>query len=402
MFGSFADAETFPYASAPEEHRVLFDSIKPAILENGRSPVKPLSESSESWFWINAHNLNPLLDAYDYSGDPAFLDVFVDRMKAILGQRYVHPTEPETWSGWYHFKVRTHSYMVIHAGIVYYKPALRFIEAIRARPDLQSRYGILPNIWLEDITQVSIPAWDRRGCWKEIGEDEGWYIKITQKPDPETHELVPEADRLAGTTFAFNKLHEMLNGFLIAWRITGNEGYRERIEKCARIFRRHWRVDETHAEWHYRELLGPWDYKSGQVDDGDTYHKPYIHPKGGYYGTDVGYVVACYNHGIQFDRADIEKLIQTNLDFMYRGEDAEPRFTNINGAFKIYEEKEKRSWGRGSLWTSLAQFSPRVRELWKAQIDRSDPDSYGYPNSAMSYLLALSKPISWDRKYVSP
>tara|TARA_A100001037_G_scaffold277652_1_gene277908 strand:+ start:1654 stop:2889 length:1236 start_codon:yes stop_codon:yes gene_type:complete len=392
-------ATTFPLDQASPENSALFERIHPLLLAEARTPVPPLSESNESWFWVNSHKIAQLLDAYEYSGDTVFLDAFVERMTGILQERYIHPTNPGTWSGWYHYQTQTHSYMVIHAGIVYYQPALRFVEFVTSDPALNEKYGLLAKIWLEDITQVSIPGWDRRGCWKEMSEDEGWYVKITQKPHPESHELIPEDDGLAGTSFAYNKLHEMLKGFLIAYRITGNEAFLDRVEKCARVFRRHWRVDDRHAEWYYREILGPWDYKSGRMGEGDTYFKGYIHPKGGYYSTDVGYVVDCYNHGIQFTRADIEKLIQTNVEFMYRGEDADPEYTNIDGSYKIYEEKSKQSWGQGSLWTSLAQFSPRIREMWKARIDRLNPGGYGYGRSMICYLLATSRPITWTPRH---
>ncbi len=400
MLTSASQAQAPPLTATSDDHRALFESIRPTILENGRKPPAPLADSGESWFWSNSHKLTPLLDAYAYSHQTEFLDTFVALMQSILAERYIHPTDPDTWSGWYHYETRTHSYMVIHAGIVYYKPALRFVEVVRSDPTLSERYGKIAEKWFKDITEHSIPGWDRRGCWKEMGKDEGWYIKITEKPDSETGELIPEADHLAGTTFAYNKLHEMLNGFLIAYRLTGSDWYRDRIERCARVFRRNWRIDERHAEWNYREILGAWDYKSGVFGEGDTYFTSWIHPKGGYYGTDVGYVVACYNQGIRFDRADIEKLIQTNTQFMFRDEDADPRFANIDGSNKTYDEPGKKSFGHGSLWTSLAQFSPRVRELWKSQIDRTDPHAYGFTGSAMSYLLAVSRPISWTPTHV--
>ena len=396
MLGSYVQAEQAPLETASEEHRNLFAEIKPLILQSGRTPPAPLNESNESWFWINAHKLRPLLNAYDYSHDIAFLDVFVSLMDDVLAERYIHPTDSDTWSGWYQYQTNAHSYMVIHAGIVYYQPVLRFVETVRSNPALSDKFGQIAETWFTDITGVSIPAWDKRGCWKEIGEGEGWYVKLTQKPDPDTHELISESDRLAGTSYAYNKLHEMLRGFLIAYRLTGNEWYRDRIEKCARVFHRNWRIDDAHAEWNYREILGPWDYKSGEIDEGDTYFTSWIHPKGGYYGTDVEYTVECYNHGILFDRADIEKLIQTNTEFMLRDKDASHRFTNIDGSYRVYNEPGKKGFGHGSLWTSLAQFSPRVRELWKAQIDRTDPARYGYANSAIGYLLAVSKPISWN------
>jgi hypothetical protein len=85
---------------------------------------------------------------------------------------------------------------------------------------------------------------------------------------------------------------------------------------------------------------------------------------------------------------------------MLRGEDASPQFTNIDGSFKVYEEADKKSFGHGSLWTSLAQFSPRIRELWQAQIDQADPEQYGYANSVMGYLLAVSRPVSWNQTHL--
>ena len=59
----------------------------------------------------------------------------------------------------------------------------------------------------------------------------------------------------------------------------------------------------------------------------------------------------------------------------------------------------KQSWGQGALWTSLAQFSPRIREMWKARIDRLNPGGYGYGRSMICYLLATSRPITWTPRH---
>ena len=64
---TLACADLRPIDSTTSEQRSVFDRVKSLILSSDREPVKPLAESDENWFWINAQKLNPLLDAYEYS-----------------------------------------------------------------------------------------------------------------------------------------------------------------------------------------------------------------------------------------------------------------------------------------------------------------------------------------------
>jgi len=393
LFVSFAPVHAeAPLASASREDKMLFAQVKPLLLKEAAKAPLVLGKSKESYFWIVASRMAPLLTAYEYSGDPEFLEAFVPVMEHVLSQRYVHPTQPDVWSGWYHYQDGKLRYMPIHAAIAYYKPALRFVRAVRANPELQARYGAKAEAWFKDITEVSIPAWDKRGCWHDLGNGEGYYTHTTHYPDARTGRLVKRDDTYAGTTLAYNKVHAMIEAFCLLYRMTGDEWYRERIEKCERFFRNRWREHDDHVEWNYRDFSGPWDYVDGR--GGKTKTGYFVHPKGGYYAADLRAIVQCYDLGIVFTRDDMEKLVKTNLEFMWMGDEQNPKFRKINGKYT-----EEGKYGKGYLWTALAHFSPKVRELWRTQIDNGR-GGFGWATGMLGYLVETARPVSWEPRYV--
>ena len=381
-----ASAAEFPLQRSSDEERQAFERAKDRLLSRAAAPVPLLSESDESWFWRVAARMEPLLTAYEYSGDQAFIDAFVPIMDQVLSQRYAHPMQPDVWSGWWHYDDPNHMhFMPIHAAIMYYTPALRCIRAVRADAALKARYGDKVEAWFKDITEVSIPAWDKRGIWHDLGDQGGWYTHTTHYPDKATGEIVQRTDTYQGSSLAYNKVHALIQSFCLLYRMTGDDWYRRRIEQCERFFRSHWRIDDSHVEWNYRDFSGPWDYVNGV--DGRTKTGYFVHPKDGYYRADVEAIVDCYNVGIVFTKADIERLVQTNVEFMWLDDESNPQFRKINGTYDAEAQ-----YGKGYLWTSLAQFSPRVRELWKAQS--------GGRRSSTGYLIAVSEPVSWEPAYV--
>ncbi|MFQ5811000.1 MAG: hypothetical protein ACE5JM_15385, partial [Armatimonadota bacterium] len=358
-----------PIENASAEDLAAFEPIRMNCMKwKVRDPMR-LATSGESYFWSVGSRLTGTMNAYEYSRDPELLEAFSIYMDKVLADRYVHPTQPDVWIGWYHYQQgpRPRYYMPIHGALVYYKPALRFVAAVRADEKLKARYGEQAEKYFEDITQVEFRAWDKRDCWHDFGDGTGWYTKLKQYPDPVTEQLHPLVETEAGTTLAYNKVHAMIEAFCLAYRMTGDAWYRERIEKCERFFRKRWREDAEHVEWNYRDFSGPWDYRTGEIPadyDGATYNeKPtwkgwFIHPKGGYYGGDLRAIVAVYNIGLVFTRADMEKLVKTNLEFMWNGETTDPQFRGMGGIPN-----------QGALWHALSQFSPKVCELWRAEMD---------------------------------
>lgn len=377
---------------ASPEDKAMFAEIKKGLLAAARKKPLVIAESNESGFFVMAHRMLPLMDAYAWSRDPAFVDALVPIIENLLAQRYVHPAQPDVWSGWWHYKNDTLKLMPMHTSIMYWRPVLKLAAAVRADPKLEAKYSEKVERWYKDVTEVSIPAWDKRGTWHDLGRRGGWYTHTTHYPDRQTGKIVRRTDLYRGSSLAYNKVHTVIEAFVLLHRMTGDRWYRERIEKCERFFRSHWRAKSDHVDWNYRDFSGPWDFKDGKA--GATKTGYFIHPKGGYYASDIEAVVACYDVGLVFAEADIKALLKTNLEFMWMDDDRDPKFRKINGSYTA-----EGKYGKGYLWTALARFSPKVRRLWKAQLER-DRRRFWWASSALQYLIAKSRPVSMQRLHV--
>jgi hypothetical protein len=290
--------------------------------------------------------------------------------------------------------------MIDAESIVYYRPVLTFVQAVRADPALKAKYGPKADAWLADVER-SIRAWDKRGCWHDLGAKRGgWYTHATVLPDAKTGKLyAPAGDVHLGGTVPYNKTHAFVEALVLAWQVTGDAWYKTRAARCGRFFRRHWRVDTKHAEWNYRDHEFPGDYVSGRLRDGKTKTGAFVHPRASYYKLDAASVVKCYDAGIFYTKADIELLLKTNLKFMFTGDEADPKFRKINGAA---DKPKKYGWGEGFLWTSLAHFSEDTRRLWRAELAvKKKRYRWHWPPAALAYLMETSRPVSWDRRDVA-
>ena len=254
------------------------------------------------------------MKAYEYSMDIKLVHFFVSLMQQVLTQRYIHPTRPE-WNGWYEYKGGPRAASIDHEAIIYYVPALMFIKAVRGDPELQKIYGHEAETWLRDV-DASIRAWDRRGCWHDLPGSQGWYTFLTEYSDPTTGELRKVEHAYAGGTVPYNKVSALFPALSLAYQITGDAWYRERMEKLSRFFREHWRVDSLHAEWNYSDHEFPGDFTGGGIGKGDPRTGIFVHPNGRYYLLDLTAIIEAYDLGICYARRDIEKLIQTNLEYM--------------------------------------------------------------------------------------
>jgi len=359
---------------ASPQNQQIFAGIKADVLREAAQPPLILAENNEVYFWLMSARLVPLMEAYQYSHDPAFLDAFVPLMQQVLSQRYIHPTRPE-WDGWFNYKTGTDTpggmAELDHESILYYVPALMFVQSVR-----------------QDDVQRSIWAWDKRGCWHELTDKTGWYTFPSQYPDSKTGELVNLTALQAGAVVPYNKVHALDQALTLAYQITGDKQYRQRMEKTATFFRAHWRMDDKHVEWNYRDHTFSGDYTSGVVGQGPPKTGAFVHPHPSYYILDSNDIVMLYDQGIVFTLDDIKKLVQTNLEFMFMGDAAHPTYKMINGTYVAAGK-----YNKGTLWPALAQFSDKTRQLWKTELD----NTHGWAStSALHYLIEMAQPVSWD------
>jgi hypothetical protein len=388
-----ARAADAPLQSASPDDQAAFAKIKDAVLKDADQPPMVLADSDEVYFWIMGDKLISLMDAYHYSHDPAFLDAYVPLQQNVLSQRYIDADKPE-WDGWFAYKSNgdtpSGAPELDHESLVYYVPALMFVQEVRADPALKDKYGKQADDWLADV-QRSIWAWDKRGCWHDFGDGTGWYSFPTEHPDPKTGQMIAVEAKDSGAVFPYNKVHQLDQAMTLAYRITGDDAYRQRMEKTAKFFKAHWRSDDKHVEWNYRDFTFPGDYVSGVMGQGPTKAGAFVHPHFSYYILDSNDIVWLYDVGIVYTKDDIDKLLQTNLQFMFMGDDNNPQYRMINGAYQAAGK-----YNKGSLWPALAHFSDKVRQLWKTQLDlHHDWTSH----SALDYLIEKAQPISYDPRY---
>ena len=387
LLAGAAHAASMLESASPEEKKI-FSEAKPVILQEGRAAPKILAESDESYFWVKEVQTKPLICAYSYSKDPEFLEVFVPLMEQILSQRFIDPTKPE-WNGWWNYKGAEQGTFALidHDAILYLGPVLMFVMEVRKDPKLKEKYGAKAEAWLKDA-EATIRAWDKRGCWHDLDAKTGWYSTITEYPDKDGN-LVKNTTVYSGGTVPYNKVNSFYEALALAYRITGDDWYRVRMEKSAKFWHDHWRDDGAHVEWNYRDHYLPADYESGVVGQGKPKTGAWVHPNSGYYMVDVKGATYLYDVGVFFKQPEMEKLVKTNLKFMWRG-DSPPTLKNINGT----DGKNK----RGFLWTSLAHFDPKIRELWKASIE-NPKHTWTWQKEAIDYLIEVSHPISWEPRY---
>ncbi|MEN6333586.1 MAG: hypothetical protein ABFE01_04950, partial [Phycisphaerales bacterium] len=147
---------------------------------------------------------------------------------------------------------------------------------------------------------------------------------------------------------------------------TGKPVYRERAEKWFRLMRSRMktREDGKYFVWNYWDPAGPWDYKP----DDSPKHWIGVHPNGGYYAIDVEAIVAAFEHGLVFTKADVDRLIATNRDFMWNQQVVGARFRRIDGGEPAPRWKDS----PGVLWTALVPYDDTLRKVFIANHDPSD------------------------------
>jgi hypothetical protein len=209
--------------------------------------------------------------------------------------------------------------------------------------------------------------WDRRGCWRAVKEGGVWVVPEFGI-DKATGKWTSHYDRrnTEGFTLPDNKQNLVAMWLLAMYDATGHPIYRDRAEQWWRVMksRMKLREDGKYYEWDYWDPAGPWDYKP----DGSTRHWTGVHPNGGYYDIDVEGIVTAYEHGLVFTRAEIERLIATNRDFMWNHKVTLAEFQRMDGG------PPDPRWARtpGVLWHALIPYDETLRRIFEANFNPGD------------------------------
>jgi hypothetical protein len=276
-------------------------------------------EKGEEIGWL----ISPLLKGFYYgymaTGDPKWVRMLVDCTDAWI-KRAV--TEPDGYPGWP--KVGAAGTPVDDLDDLYadsmlgeamaLRPVVLMSSQILMVPALKERFGSKAAGYIR-LSEKIFEKWDRRGAWRNT--QGGGMISLV---------LPFGIDQKTGTwTDGYDKRNAPGNGyshpdnkanFVASWLMgmfdaTREPVYKERAEKWFRLMKSRLKLkdDGTYEIWNYWQPAGAWDYTSAGLPK----HWVGVHPNAGYYDVDVQAIVAAYEHGLVFNKDDIDHLIATSL-----------------------------------------------------------------------------------------
>jgi len=338
-----------------------------AILSEARNRTCD-REMGEAIGWLVSPFLNGFYYGYAATGDTKWLDRLVDWTDAWTRRGVV---EPDGYLGWPKPggastqsvpDFCTDNLLGEAMGL---RPAVLMADAVRRTPSLKANYGQKAEAYLA-LSERTFEKWDRRGGWREV-KDGGLWVVPPFGIDPQSKAWTEGYARRTTDGFSNpdNKQNLIACWLIALYDATGKPVYRERAERWWRLMRSRMKVreDGKYYVWNYWEPAGPWDYKP----DGDAKHWVGVHPNGGYYAIDVEGIATAYEHGLVFTRADLDRLIATNRDFMWNQQVAAAKFRRIDGGAP--DDRWKNS--PGTLWLALTPYDKTLRNVFEANHDPS-------------------------------
>ena len=312
--------------------------------------------------WLMSPFLNGFYYGYMATRDPHWLELLSDWAEAWI-KRGVQ--EPDGFTGWPQEDGPLYTDSLLGEAMGLRPLVLAAGESLKT-PGLEKAWGVRARAWLKLAGQV-FEKWDSRACWREVKDGGLWVVPefgIDRTSGKWTAGY--ESRKTSGFSNPDNKENEIAGWMLAMYEVTGKPVYRERAGEWFRLMRSRMKLreDGKYFVWNYWEPAGPWDYKS----DGTPKHWVGVHPNGGYYGIDVSSIVEAFEHGLVFQRGEIDRLIATNRDFMWNRQMRPARFQRIDGGQPDPRWKDS----PGVLWTALAPYDETLRKIFLANHDPAD------------------------------
>lgn len=281
---------------------VLFDQI--ALRDIGSEPAEsalcavgdwegqaycpPAREQPGVYAWGEAHLLWAFLLQYEATAETRYLDVFVERFHTMLNLRddrygrydVLRQRFMPAW-GSLRFSHGRYTCWLVHAAMLCY-PAARFCRLVSEQPALACRYLSDFTAFLTAIKET-VAAYEP--LWREGPlSAEGYYLEPAMPDDGH---------------LPLNQQNAMGRVMLEMEKLSGCEGYRERVAKLARsLSHRMWLERDGACQWAYRPpLFPPFD---GQGTE-DISHA----------AINADFAWACMKEGIVFSSEDLSHFCVT-------------------------------------------------------------------------------------------
>ncbi len=319
-------------------------------------------EMGEELGWLVSPFLNGFYYGYLATRDAKWIGMLVDWTDACL-KRAVK--EPDGFLGWPKGdggggESKEYAADSLLGEAMLLRPVVLMAAAVRDTPDLAAQWGPKAQAYLK-FAEDTYQKWDSRDCWRAVKEGGLWVVPAFGiKPKTGQWSAGYEQRKTTGFSNPDNKENYIARWLLAMYDVTKKPVYLERTREWFRLMKSHLKTrgDGKYVVWNYWEPAGPWDYKA----DGSPKHWVGVHPNGGYYSIDVEGIVAAFEHDLVFTRADLDRLIATNRDFMWNQQIRGARFHRIDGG--LPDPRWMNS--PGVLWTALVPYDETLKKIFVA------------------------------------
>jgi len=323
----------------------------------------------------------PLL-AYRLTGDAAYLDAFVERCDALFA---CLTKGPDGFLGWYGlpldlFRHPDHPDRKADVVLTSFEAAhlvADFAGAVQADASLRRRYARPAKRYLDVAEEHLVRKWDARGCFKDLGQRGAVYV---------THpDLKPVK---ASLTQPHNKHAKIARALLALYKATGHDAHLAKAVKLAARFKRCLSLEGGRYRWNYWDPAGPWDVQP----ENRGQWKHWIGPehRGGYYSLSLSQAVLLYEHGLVFDRADVDRFVRTQTEVCWNGDLERPRWARVDG----------RAADQRYLCSLLAPFDERIYRVaftGPAQRERVERRAHSWQGSVVAAGYLETKYLTCPR-----
>ena len=334
--------------------------------------------------WQASKHIEITLVAYRLTEEAKYLDMFVKRMDTLCDELR---EGPDGFLGWYGlpyplFRHPDHPRRTTDVIITSFKMAelaAEFARTVRADEALAEEYGEAADRYLKLAEDHLVKKWDARGNYKDLGKTGAVYITPLGLKPTKGHLTEPH-----------NKHSKIIRALLSLCAATGKEEYLVKAIKLGTRFKHCLTLVDDRYVWNYWDPSGAWDIHPD--DAGKWKHWIGSEHRGGYYNLSLSQAVIMYEHGLVFDRTDIERFLKTQTEVCWNGDFENPKWFKVDG--KPADPKYQYLCG----W--LAPFDERVYRMAygePAQHTRYDNRKHSWQGGAVAMEWLEFKYLRYSR-----
>ena len=351
--------------------------------------------SGEGFSWHASNAVGGFIEGYYINNkDRSWLEEAANYFDFLISKM---EKEPDGYMGWVgpYFGLEPEIGAVVVGDANLIDPMLAFSEIVMKDASLKSSpLGKKAEEYIALARKTLVEKWDKRGGYYEDGMF-GSYLNTGIVIDKSTNQL----RAIPGKKWSenLNKHAKMGVCFLKLYRITGEQMFKDRAEKIFGHYKAIMRYtkSENRYFWNFWEPLAPFDFKP-EGDSAASWIAVH-HSQPGYQLIECSMLAEAYHTGVVFSEDDMKKIVNTNI-WMWNKSLTDIHFKASDGVLKTPAyAKPKPNVDAGCLWTSLADFDPKIREIYTAQLKSSRNE---LEKDYFNKVVCKEAP-SYKRKYVT-